>query len=125
MAKARLWKAPGEDNLPIGFLKLCGLLLYDLLAALAIACLRLGWFPDRFKRAKTVVLQKLGKQPAAYRTVGGYRPIALLPTLGKVIEAIVAKRVTEAAEAYGLLLDEQMGNRVHRSTEVAIRLVVA
>ena len=53
-----------------------------------------------------MVLQKLGKQPAAYRTVGGYRPIALLPTLGKVIEAIVAKRVIEAAEAYGLLPDE-------------------
>ena len=72
-----------------------------------------------------MVLQKPGKQPAAYRTVGGYRPIALLPTLGKVIEAIVAKRVTEAAEAYGLLPDKQMGNRAHRSTELAIRLVVA
>ena len=125
LAKARPWKAPGEDNLPIGFLKLCGPPLYDLLAVLATACLRLGWFPGHFKRAKTVVLQKLGKQPAAYRTVGGYRPIALLPTLGKVIEAVVAKRITEAAEAYGLLPDEQMGNRAHRSTELAIRLVVA
>ena len=72
-----------------------------------------------------MVLQKPSKQPAAYRTIGSYRPIALLPTLGKVIEAIVAKRVTEAAEAYGLLPNEQMGNRAHRSTEVAIRLVVA
>ena len=125
LAKARPWKAPGEDDLPIGFLKLCGPPLYDLLAVLATACLRLGWFPGHFKRAKTVVLQKLGKQPAAYRTVGGYRPIALLPTLEKVIEAVVAKRITEAAEVYGLLPDEQMGNRAHRSTELAIRLVVA
>jgi len=37
----------------------------------------------------------------------------------------VAKRVTEAAEAYGLLPAEQMGNREHRSTELAVRLVVA
>ena len=37
----------------------------------------------------------------------------------------MAKRVTKAAEAYGLLPDEQMGNREHRSTELAIRLVVA
>ena len=72
-----------------------------------------------------MVLQKLGKQPIAYRTVGGYRPIALLPALGKVIESIVARRITEAAEAYGLLLDEQMGNRAYRSTELAIRLLVA
>jgi hypothetical protein len=58
------------------------------------------------KRAKTVVLQKLGKTLETYRTPGGYRPIALLPTVGKVIEALVAKRVTEAVEAYGLLLTE-------------------
>jgi hypothetical protein len=49
----------------------------------------------------------------------------LLPTIGKVIEAIVAKRVTEVAEANNLLPEEQMGNRAHRSTELAIRLVVA
>jgi hypothetical protein len=71
------------------------------------------------------VLQKPGKPPATYRTPAGYRPIALLPTIGKVIEAIVAKRVTEAAEANDLLPEEQMGNRAHRSTELAIRLVVA
>jgi hypothetical protein len=84
-----------------------------------------GWFPPRFKVAKTVVLQKPGKPPAAYQTPAGYRPIALLPTISKVIEAVVAKRVAEAAEANGLLPEEQMGNRAHRSTELAIRLVVA
>jgi hypothetical protein len=41
-----------------------------------------------------------------YRTPAGYRPIALLPTIGKVIEAIVAKRVTEVAEANNLLPEE-------------------
>ena len=96
-----------------------------MLAALTTRCFQLGWFPSRFKRAKTVVLQKPGKPPATYRTPGGYRPIALLPTIGKVIEAVVARRITTAAEAYRLLLVEQMGNRAHRSTELAIRLVVA
>ena len=57
-----------------------------------------------------MVLQKPSKQPIAYRRVGDYRPIALLLTLEKVIEAIVAKRVTEVAEAYSLLPDEQIGN---------------
>jgi hypothetical protein len=71
------------------------------------------------------VLQKPGKPPATYRTPAGYRPIALLPTIGKVIEAIVAKRVTKAAEANNLLPEEQIGNRAYRSTELAIRLVVA
>jgi hypothetical protein len=71
-----------------------------------------------------VVLQKPGKTLEIYRTPGGYRPIALLPTVRKVIEALVAKRVTKAAEAYGLLPAEQMGNREHRSTKLAVRLVV-
>ena len=51
--------------------------------------------------------------------------MALLPTLGKVIEAIVAKRIIEAAEVYRLLPNEQMGNRAHRLIELAIRLAVA
>ncbi len=72
-----------------------------------------------------MVLTKPGKPPATYKTPKGYRPIALLSTLGKVLEAILAKRVAEAAEWHGLLPDEQMGNRAHRSTELAIRLVVA
>jgi len=89
------------------------------------ACFRLGWFLERFKRAKTMVLQKPGKTPETYRTPGGYRPIALLPIVGKVIEALVARRVTSVTEAYSLLPAEQIGNREHRSTELAIRLVVA
>ena len=60
-----------------------------------------------------------------YKTPGGYRPIALLPINGKVVEAVVARKVIEAAEAYSLLPTEQIGNREYRSTELAVRLVVA
>ncbi|EAQ90760.1 hypothetical protein CHGG_02695 [Chaetomium globosum CBS 148.51] len=119
------WKASGEDLLPMGLLKACGMPLAEVLAVLATRCLELGWFPDRFKKAKTIVLPKPGKAPPVYQTPGGYRPIALLPTLGKVIESVVARKVTQAAEVNGLLPDEQMGNWAHRSTELAVRLVVA
>ena len=51
-------------------------------------------------------MNKLGKEPAMYKTLGGYRPIALLPTIGKVVKAIVARKVTEAAKAYSLLPTE-------------------
>ena len=49
----------------------------------------------------------------------------MLPTIRKVVEAIVARKVIEAAEAYGLLPTEQIGNREHRSTKLAVKLVVA
>lgn len=123
--KASPWKAPGDDLLPTGLLKACGKPLANVVAILATKCLQLGWFPSRFKKAKTVVLPKGGKPPEVYRTPAGYRPIALLPSLGKVMESVVAMKITEAAEANGLLPDEQMGNRAHRSTEIAVRLVVA
>jgi hypothetical protein len=125
LARISPWKASGEDLLPTGLLKACGYPLFRVLAVLTEACFRTGWFPERFKRAKTVVLQKPGKTPETCQTPDGYRPIALLPTVGKVIEVLVAKRVTSTVEAYGLLPAEQIGNREYRSTELAIRLVVA
>jgi len=56
---------------------------------LAEVCLRFRWFLKRFKRVKTVVLQKLGKTLETYWTLGGYRLITLLLTVKKVIKALV------------------------------------
>ena len=64
------------------------------------------WFSKGLKHAKVTVLQKVGKEPAAYKTAGGYRPIALLSSIEKVIEAIIAVRISRAAEENGLLLEE-------------------
>ncbi len=48
-----------------------------------------------------------------YYTLGSYRPIAFLPTIKKVIEAIVVKRITRVTKVYGLLPNEQIGNKEH------------
>jgi hypothetical protein len=63
LARISPWKALGEDLPPTGLLKTCGYPLFRVLAVLTEACFRTGWFPRRFKRAKTVVLQKPGKTP--------------------------------------------------------------
>src|SRR5207247_8345025 len=76
------------------------------------------------RQAKVAVLQKSGKKLAAYKTARVYRPIALLPSVGKVIEAILAARISRAAEENGLLPKEQMGNRQGRSTDLAVYLLV-
>ena len=54
-------------------------------------------------------------------TFQGWRPIALLSTIGKVIEAIVARRLADTAEVNHLVPEGQMGNRRYRSTELAAR----
>jgi hypothetical protein len=61
---------------------------------------------------------------ASYDVPGAWRPIALLNTIGKLIEAITAKRLRDAVEEYGLLPGTQMGARQGRSTETALELLI-
>ena len=121
---AKPWKAAGPDGLPGGFLRACGKPAADCLATLFEACLRLGHWPAAFRQAKVAILPKPGKTTAQTETPGAYRPIALLSCIGKVLERIIADRLSEAAEAHGLFPDGQFGNRKKRSTEAAVKFVV-
>ena len=67
------------------------------------ASINLGHYLQRWKTAMIVVLRKPGKPD--YSALGAYRPISLLNTLGKLLEAVIAKRLSYYAETYGLLLD--------------------
>ena len=55
-----------------------------------------------------------------YSDLGAWCPIALLSTLGKVLESVMACRLSELAGQHKLLPDAQMGDRGNRSTEVAL-----
>ena len=118
------WKAPGEDLLPSGFLKACGKPFTEVMAVLATRSLELAYFPRRFRSGHVIVLPKPGKTARQKETAGGWRPITLLSTTGKLLETIIGKRITYAAEEQRLLPQGQMGNRAERSTELAIRMVV-
>ena len=93
LSKTGAWKAPGEDLLPTGFLKACGPQLWKVLAQLTNASFALEHYPRCFRHADTVVLPKLGKSAKALRTPGGYRPIVLINSIGKVIETIIVRRI--------------------------------
>jgi Reverse transcriptase (RNA-dependent DNA polymerase)/Endonuclease-reverse transcriptase len=114
-------KAPGEDGIPNRFLAELGLPLSNALAPLFQQCLATGYYPAAFRRAQTVVLRKPGK--ATYTDPGSWRPIALLSTIGKLLETIIARRLSTVAEKYKLLPQSQMGNRKGRSTESALQLL--
>ena len=117
------WKAPGLDDLPVGFLRACGKPLAEILATIVTACLTFEYFPQRFRCTEVVVLAKPGKTGKIKHTPGAYRPIALLSAIGKIIEKTMGDRIAAAAERYDLLPRGQMGNRPGRSTELAIRMV--
>ena len=59
-----------------------------------------------------------------YTLAAAYRPLLLLNTLGKVLEAIMARRLSYWAEKHKPLPDTQFGGRSGRSTKQAL-LVLA
>jgi hypothetical protein len=66
------WKAPGPgDDLPVRFLKACGRPLSTIIAAIAQASFDLKYFPQRFRSAGVVVLNKPGKTTLQQQTAGG------------------------------------------------------
>lgn len=63
----------------------------------------LGYHPMQWKQAIIIILRKPNKPD--YSIPGAYRPISLLNTLGKLLEAVMARRLSYYAETYSLLLD--------------------
>ncbi|KAI0997728.1 hypothetical protein K3495_g10462 [Podosphaera aphanis] len=114
-------KAPGPDEIPNRLLKECRKTLSKALVELFNGCLSLGYHPTRFKESTTIVLRK--PQKPRYDTPKAYRPIALLNTMGKLLEKLIAKRISRTAETHHLLPEEQMGARPNRSTVTAIEML--
>ena len=115
-------KAPGTDDIPNAILHQTVDILLPSLHKLFNACLQQGYCPAHFKESITVVLRKPGKDD--YTQPKSYRPIALLNTLGKALEAIVANRLTYLADTYHLLPSRHTGGRKLASTDHAIHLLL-
>ena len=114
-------KAPGPDKIVNRFLIQCRETLKEPLAKLFHKCLQLAHHPLPFKDSITVVLRK--PQRPTYTVAKAYRPIALLNTMGKLLEWIVADRISSAAETHSLLPQAQMGARRNRSAASALELL--
>lgn len=118
-------KAPGEDTIPNSFWhKTVSIpVVLDTLYQIYNACIRTGYNPSHFQRSITVVLRKGGKD-RDYRTPKAYRPVALLNTVGKFLEAIVARRISYTMEEEGLLPRSHLGGRKGISTDHAIQIIL-
>jgi hypothetical protein len=70
------------------------------------------------------MLSKPNKTAAQKFTPGAWRPISLLNTVGKIVETAFARRITSMAEDKKLLPNGQMENKQHKSTDLAVKMVV-
>lgn len=114
-------KAPGPDGISNRVLKACAATVSALLTPVYQACVDLAYHPKAFKIANTVALKKPGKDD--YTNPKAYRPIALLNTMGKVLESIMSKKITHLAETHKLLPETHMGARRGESTETALEML--
>jgi hypothetical protein len=102
----RLWKASEKDNIATGLLKACDKPLHQTLAALITSSFIAAYFPRRFKIAKITVLSKPNKTLEQKSTLEAWRPVSLLNTVGKIIEAAFAQRIINIIKAKHLLPNE-------------------
>ncbi|KAM4063309.1 endonuclease-reverse transcriptase domain-containing protein [Hirsutella rhossiliensis] len=87
----------------------------------ACSSLREGVVPHQWRTAKIIPLRKPDK--GDYTLAKAWRPISLLSTLGKILEAVVAERISYAVEAQGLLPANHFGARKRRSADQALVLL--
>jgi ribonuclease HI len=115
-------KAPGPDGIPNRLLHLLAPIITPILTQIFDACVRLGYNPSHFQDGITVAMKKPGKRDL--RIPKSYRPVALLNTIAKVLEAVIAQRISYAVERYKLLPNTHLGGRKAISTDHALQLII-
>lgn len=115
------WKAPGEDGLPAIVWKMTWPTVKHRILDLFQASLEESALPRQWRHAKIIPLRKPNKEN--YTVAKAWRPISLLATLGKILESVVAERISHAVETHGLLPTSHFGARKQRSAEQALMLL--
>jgi hypothetical protein len=115
-------KAPGPDELPNRVLQVTADIIVGHLEMIFNQSLRISHCLAHFRSSITVVLRKLDKDD--YTTPKAYRLIALLNTIGKIMDAVLARRLSNLVGAYNVLPNTHIGGRKLRSTEHALHLIV-
>ena len=116
ISELELRKACGFDNISNRMLKATSHVIAPYIMRLYNNCMSQGIFPDTYKKAQVIPLYKGGDKG----DVNSYRPISLLPILGKLLEKIISVRVVKFFDKFNLFCPQQFGFRKNFSTEYAI-----
>ena len=111
------YSGPGDDGISYAMLNHLPNLFTSTLTLLfnniySSSCLPLQW--------KTSTIIPALKPDKSSNELNNYRPISLTPSLSKIFERIIARRLSFVLENNGLLSKSQSGFRKHRSTEEQI-----
>jgi hypothetical protein len=121
LLKTKPWRAVGEDGLPAGVWRQVWPAVGESVRRLFQTSLDTGTLPQQWRTATTIPLKKPNKDD--YTQSKAWRPVSLLSTLGKLLETVVAERISFAVETHGLLPTNHFGARKQRSAEQALLLL--
>uniref|UniRef100_A0A093UTM5 RNA-directed DNA polymerase from mobile element jockey n=1 Tax=Talaromyces marneffei PM1 TaxID=1077442 RepID=A0A093UTM5_TALMA len=119
--EAKPWKAPGEDGLLAMVWRQLWPVVKERVFRIFQISLQDSDLPSQWRNAKIIPLKKPAKKN--YALAKAWRPISLLSTLGKILEAVIAERILYAVEEFGLLPINHFGARKRRSAEQALLLL--
>ncbi len=86
-------KAPGPDQISNKVIKVIMLEITDHLEQIFNDSSFIGYYPEHFRESIIIILRKL-EGNRDYTNPKNYRPIRFLNTIGKIIEAIIAARIS-------------------------------
>jgi hypothetical protein len=115
-------KAAGPDGIINRVLHAAAAQIAPYLTRIFNWSLRLEYCSAHFRHSTTIVLRKPGKDD--YTAPKAYRPIALLNTIGKLMDSIIAKRISYMTEIHQLLPSTHIGGRKGKSTDHALYVII-
>ena len=110
--------SPGPSQISYTMLKWAWPIIRTELTTLIQKCLARGYHPQQWRRATAVALRKPNKPD--YSKPRAYRLITLLECMGKLLEKIVAHRLTYMIGRYKLIAGAQCGGRANHATTDAL-----
>ena len=109
-------KSSGIDFFPTFILKDCFEKICIQLTYLFNQSMKLGIFPECWSIATITPIPKVGNK----HLVNNWRPISIIPLIGKLMEKLCTKLLNSHLELNNILCNEQYGLRPKRSTSLAI-----
>ncbi len=92
------------------------------ITSLVQQAIRLQYHPQLWRHAKEILMEKPNKRDRIL--IKSYRVISLLNCFGKVVEKLVAEKLSQFCEAKGQLHKRQIGERKHRLAIDATTLMI-
>lgn len=113
LKKCKSKSAAGEDEINYLVLKNLPYNIYLFLAFIFTQCIKIGYFPKKYKKAIVIMLPKPKKDKSL---VKNFRPVSLLSCVGKLLERIMKTRLINHFNKEELLNKYQYGFMPGKST---------